>query len=84
MNVVVTKGAPLPFAFDILATAHQYGNRAFTQYPADIPDYFKQTFPEGHSWERSMIFEDGAVCTASSNIRLGTDGLWEVKVISFR
>ena len=44
MNVVLTKGAPLPFAFDILATAHQYGNRAFTQYPADIPDYFKQTF----------------------------------------
>jgi len=58
LKLVVTKGAPLPFAFDILTPAHQYGNRAFVQYPADIPDYFKQTFPEGFSWERSIIFED--------------------------
>ena len=69
MKLVVTEGAPLPFAFDILTAAHQYGNRAFTQYPAEIPDYFKQSFPDGFTWERSMIFEDGAVCTASNNIR---------------
>ena len=75
MKLVVTKGAPLPFAFDILTPALQYGNKAFTQYPAEIPDYFKQTFPEGFSWERSMIFEDGAVCTASSHLRSGTDAL---------
>ena len=69
LKLVVTKGAPLPFAFDILTPARQYGNRAFTQYPADIHDYFKQTFPEGYSWERSMIFEDQAVCTATSHVR---------------
>ena len=69
MKLEVTDGAPLPFAFDILTTAHQYGNRAFTQYPEEIPDYFKQTFPNGFSWERSMIFEDGGVCTASNHIR---------------
>jgi len=69
LKLVVTKGAPLPFVFDILTPAHQYGNRALTQYPADIPDYFKQTFPEGYSWERRMIFEDQAVCTAASHVR---------------
>ena len=69
LKLVVTKGAPLPFAFDILTPARQYGNRAFTQYPVDIHDYFKQTFPEGYSWERSMIFEDQAVCTATSHVR---------------
>jgi len=63
------KGAPLPFAFDILTPAHQYGNRAFIQYdPGDIPDYFKPKIPEGYSWERSMIFEDQAVCTATSHV----------------
>ena len=69
MKLVVTKGAPLPFAFDILTAAHQYGNRAFTHYPTEIRDYFKQTFPDGFKWERSMIFEDGAVCIASSHLR---------------
>ena len=69
MMLKVTNGAPLPFSFDLLTPAYMYGNRAFTKYPADIPDYFKKTFPEGYSWERSIIFEDQAVCTATSHIR---------------
>ena len=69
MNLVVTKGAPLPFAFDILMPQHQYGSKLFVKYPADIPDFIKQSFPEGYSWERIMTFEDGAVCTVSNNTR---------------
>ena len=67
----VTDGALLPFSYDILTTMFQYGNRAFTKYPADIQDYFKQTFPEGYYWERSMTYEDRGICTATSDIRLG-------------
>ena len=70
LDLTVKEGGPLPFAYDILTSAFEYGNRAFTKYPEEIPDYFKQTFPEGYSWERSMIYEDGGVCTASSDIRL--------------
>ena len=72
INLKVTSGGPLPFAYDILSNAHQYGNRVFTQYPPNIPDYFKQTFPEGYSWERTMEFEDGAKCEVKSVIRLVT------------
>ena len=68
MKMVVTKGAPLPFSYDILTPAFDYGNRAFANYPRDIPDYFKQSFPEGYSWERTMMFEDGGVCTISNHI----------------
>ena len=70
INLTVTKGGPLPFAYDILTAAFQYGNRVFTQYPPDIPDYFKQTFPDGYSWERTMEYEDGAKCEVKSVIRL--------------
>ena len=70
INLTVTNGGPLPFAYDILTAAFQYGNRVFTQYPPDIPDYFKQTFPDGYSWERTMEFEDGAKCEVKSVIRL--------------
>ena len=65
----MTKGAPLPFAYDILTAAFHYGNRVFTKYPSEIPDYFKQCFPKGLTWERSMIFEDGGMCTVNCNIR---------------
>ena len=71
IDLKVTEGGPLPFAYDILTSAYEYGNRAFTKYPVDIPDYFKQTFPEGYSWERTMTYEDQSVCTVSSDIRLG-------------
>ena len=70
INLTVQEGGPLPFAYDILTTAFQYGNRVFTKYPKDIPDYFKQSFPAGYSWERCMKFDDGGICTVSSNIKL--------------
>ena len=70
MNLLVKEGAPLPFAYDIMTTAFHYGNRVFAKYPKDIPDYFKQMFPEGYSWERTMTFEDGGVCTARNEITL--------------
>ena len=41
MDLTVIEGGPLPFAYDILTTVFQYGNRAFVKYPKDIPDYFK-------------------------------------------
>ena len=69
MNLEVKGGAPLPFSFDLLTPGFMYGNRVFTKYPGDIPDYFKQAFPEGYHWERSITFEDQAVCTATSHIR---------------
>ena len=68
MDLVVKEGGPLPFAYDILTTAFHYGNRIFAKYPDHIPDYFKQSFPEGFSWERTMIFEDGGVCIATNDI----------------
>ena len=64
----VTKGGPLPFSFDILSSAFKYGNRCFTYYPEGMPDYFKQAFPAGMSYERSFTFEDGGVATASGHI----------------
>ena len=70
INLAVKDGAPLPFSYNIFTPACLYGNKAFTKYPADIPDYFKQTFPEGYSWERSMTYEDQGICTISSDIRL--------------
>ena len=70
MDLTVKEGAPLPFAYDILTTVFHYGNRAFVKYPQDIPDYFKQTFPGGFSWERSMTYEDGGICIATNDITL--------------
>ena len=67
--IIKPVGRPLPFFFDILSSVFQYGNLCFTKYPADMPDYFKQTFPDGMSYQRSFLFEDGGVATASWNIR---------------
>ena len=67
--IIKPVGKPLPFSFDILSTAFQYGNRCFTKYPEGMTDYFKQAFPEGMSYERSFVFEDGGVATASWTIR---------------
>ena len=69
VKLTVTKGGPLPFAWDILSPQFQYGSIPFTKYPEDIPDYVKQSFPEGYTWERIMNFEDGAVCTVSNDSR---------------
>ena len=68
MNLTVIDGGPLPFAFDILTTVFNYGNWVFAKYPKEITDYFKQSFPEGYSWERSMSYEDGEICLATNNI----------------
>lgn len=68
MDLEVKEGGSLPFAFDILTTVFKYGNRAFVKYPADIVDYFKQSFPEGFSWERTMTYEDGGICMATNDI----------------
>ena len=69
VKLTVTKGGPLPFAWDILSPQTQYGSIPFTKYPEDIPDYVKQSFPEGYTWERFMKFADGAVCTVSNDSR---------------
>lgn len=73
LDLTVTEGGPLPFSYDILTSAFQYGNRVITKYPEEIPDYFKQTFPPGYSWERSMTYEDGGICIALSDIRMEND-----------
>ena len=44
-------------------------NRCFTKYPEGMPDYFKQAFPAGRSYERTFTFGDGRVSTASGHIR---------------
>ena len=57
VKLTVTKGGPLPFAWDILSPQTQYGSIPFTKYPEDIPDYVKQSFPEGCPWERIIVQE---------------------------
>uniref|UniRef100_UPI001AD9515C mCrimson 0.9 n=1 Tax=Entacmaea quadricolor TaxID=6118 RepID=UPI001AD9515C len=69
-RIKVVEGGPLPFAFDILATMFMYGSKAFIKYPKGLPDYFKQSFPEGFTWERTMVFEDGGVLTATQDTSL--------------
>ena len=69
MDFDVIEGAPLPFSFDILTTAFHYGNRVFAKYPNHIPDYFKKSFPEGYTWQRSLTFEDGGICIATNDIK---------------
>jgi len=69
MDLDVIEGGPLPFSFDILTTAFNYGNRVFAKYPGHIPDYFKKSFPEGFTWQRSLTFEDGGICIATNDIK---------------
>ena len=47
----VTKGEPLSFSSNVLSLAFNYGNRCFTEYPADMLDFFEQAFPAGMSYE---------------------------------
>ena len=65
----VTKGGPLPFAADIVAPTLKYGFKCFMKYPADIPDYFKQAFPEGLTYDRKLTFEDGGCATATVEMK---------------
>ena len=39
------------------------------KYPAGIPDYFKQAFPEGLTYDRKLTFEDGGCATATVEMR---------------
>ena len=39
------------------------------KYPADIPDYFKQAFPEGLTYDRKLTFEDGGCATATVEMK---------------
>uniref|UniRef100_UPI0001C67B45 Fluorescent Timer Precursor Blue102 n=1 Tax=Discosoma sp. TaxID=86600 RepID=UPI0001C67B45 len=56
-----------------------YGSRAYVKHPADIPDYWKLSFPEGFKWERVMNFEDGGVVTVTQDSSL-QDGEFIYKV----
>ena len=69
VKLTVTKGGSLPFAWDILSPQFQYGSIPFAKYPEHIPDYVKQSFPEGYTWERIINFEDGAACSVSNDSR---------------
>ena len=68
INLCVVEGGPLPFSEDILSAVFTYGNRVFTEYPQGMVDFFKNSCPAGYTWQRSLLFEDGAVCTASADI----------------
>ena len=38
-----------------------------------MPDYFKEAFPAGMSYERTFTLEDGGVATASGHTRYKSD-----------
>uniref|UniRef100_UPI000D671F2D GFP-like non-fluorescent chromoprotein n=1 Tax=Radianthus crispa TaxID=3122430 RepID=UPI000D671F2D len=81
MRIHVTEGAPLPFAFDILAPCCEYGSKTFVHHTAEIPDFFKQSFPEGFTWERTTTYEDGGILTAHQDTSLeGNCLIYKVKV----
>ena len=69
VKLMVTKGGPLPFAWDILSPQFQYGSKVYVKHPEDIPDYKKLSFPEGFKWERVMTFEDGGVVAVTQDSR---------------
>ena len=69
VKLMVTKGGPLPFAWDILSPQFQYGSKVYVKHPEDIPDYKKLSFPEGFKWERVMNFEDGGVVAVTQDSR---------------
>nr|AWB80856.1 BFP-NS3 [Mammalian expression vector pEXPR1] len=81
MRIKVVEGGPLPFAFDILATSFLYGSKTFINHTQGIPDFFKQSFPEGFTWERVTTYEDGGVLTATQDTSL-QDGclIYNVKI----
>ena len=73
MNLCVVEGGPLPFSEDILSATFDYGNRVFTEYPQGMVDFFKNSCPAGYTWHRSLLFEDGAVCTTSADITVSVE-----------
>nr|BDS09300.1 AsRed [synthetic construct] len=82
MKIEVIEGGPLPFAFHILSTSCMYGSKAFIKYVSGIPDYFKQSLPEGFTWERTTTYEDGGFLTAHQDTSLDGDCLvYKVKIL---
>ncbi|XP_074621901.1 GFP-like fluorescent chromoprotein FP506 [Acropora palmata] len=73
INLCVVEGGPLPFSEDILSAVFDYGHRVFTEYPQGMVDFFKNSCPAGYTWHRSLLFEDGAVCTASADITVSVE-----------
>ena len=69
MDIKVTEGGPLPFSFDVLTLCFMYGQKVFINYPKEIPDFFKQSFPEGYTWERVTSYEDGGVLSVTQDTR---------------
>ena len=49
-----------------------------------MPDYFKEAFPAGMSFERTFTFEDGGVATASGNIWYKSDEEYRIDTILFK
>ena len=48
-----------------------------------MPDYFKEAFPAGMSFERTFTFEDGGVATASGKIWYKSDEEYRIDTILF-
>ena len=49
-----------------------------------MPDYFKEAFPTGMSFERTFTFEDGGVVTACGNIWYKSDEEYRIDTILFK
>ena len=49
-----------------------------------MPDYFKEAFPAGMSFERRFTFEDGGVVTACGNIWYKSDEEYRIDTILFK
>ena len=49
-----------------------------------MPDYFKQAFPAGMSYERTFTFEDGGVATTSGHTGYKIDVYYRIKKILFK
>nr|AOQ25779.1 blue chromoprotein 2 [Actinia tenebrosa] len=81
-KIRITEGGPLPFAYDILAPCCMYGSKTFIKHVSGIPDYFKDSLPEGFTWERTQIYEDGGYLTIHQDTSIQGDSfIFKVKVI---
>ena len=71
MDLTIEGLRPPPFAFDILLAAFQYGNRAFTKYPADIADYMilSSRFPRDFAGKEHSLLKTGA-CASPRTINI--------------
>jgi len=56
-GVHVCTSGELPVSWTAIAHNLQYGMVCFAQYPSEINDFIKSTFPEGYTKERTSNFE---------------------------